>query len=82
MLLDKWSELILDRGEITDTYLDKLAEVQQSGFLSEYVLRYFRQRHWDEPDELEMYEFRVWSVDNLYRHKAETRLTGEWSYAE
>lgn len=80
LLLDKWAEVSVIDPTVADAYLGKLDEVQQAGFLSEYVVRYFQQREWELPDELNMHEFRVWSVDNLYRHQPQTRLTGTWSF--
>jgi hypothetical protein len=80
LLLDKWDEIGAVDPSLDDAYLVKLDEVQQAGFLSEYVVRYFRQRDWELPDELNMHAFRVWSVDNLYRHQPQTQLTGTWSF--
>ena len=82
LLLDEWTELNSEWTEASDAYLDKLVQVQNAGYLSEYVVRYFRQKSWDVPEELDMYEFRVWSVENLYRHQPQTRMTGSWSYAK
>lgn len=81
-LLDEWAEQSAENPFATDSYLEKLSTVQQAGFLSEYVVRFFRQEHWQLPADLRTFEFRQWSVEHLMGHDPETWMTGEWSFAE
>jgi hypothetical protein len=80
-LLDKWAEQKEQRPAISDPYLDTLSSVQQAGFLSEYVVRFYRKENWELPPDLRAYEFRKWSVEHLMDHVPETWMTGEWSFA-
>ena len=80
-LLDTWASRKDSDGKILDHYLDKLAEVRAAGFLEEYVGRYFSQRDWVLPADLQPGEFRQWRRKNLRGHKAETQIVGAWNYA-
>ena len=81
LLLDTWLEQQAENPELRDAYLDELASVQASGYLDEYVARYFRKRHWDLPRDLDRSAFKKWRRNNLPGHKPQTRIIGSWNYA-
>ena len=80
-LLDEWAQQKRDNPGLGNRYLDTLSDVQQAGFLSEYVVRFFRQEDWQLPQELRPYEFRKWSAEHLVDHFPRRYMTGEWIYA-
>ena len=79
-LVNAWLEKQQQNQQISDEYLDALAQVQDAGFLGEYTARFFGKKHWRLPDGLRVAEFRVWRKSNLRRHKPQTRITGSWNY--
>jgi hypothetical protein len=81
-LLDKWTEQKEQFPGASDEYLDTLTAVQQADFLSEYVVRFFRQENWQLPADLKTFEFRQWSVEYLPEHFPQTNMTGTWSFVE
>ena len=80
-LLDKWAEQKEQVPGISNDYLDALTAVQQANFLSEYVVRFFRQENWQLPPDLKSFEFRLWSVEHLPEHYPQSYMTGEWTFA-
>ena len=80
LLLDTWLEQQAENLELRDAYLDELASVQASGYLNEYVASYFRKRHWEYPDGLDMSAFKKWRRSNLPGHVPQTRIIGSWNY--
>ena len=81
LLLDTWLEQQAENPELRDAYLDELASVQASGYLNEYVASYFRKRHWEYPDGLDLSAFKKWRRSNLPGHEPQTRIIGSWNYA-
>ena len=79
-LLDTWQEQRAEHAGITDTYLDNLLRVDAAGFLDEYVVRFFGQRHWQVPAEVQPDKFKAWQRQHLRRHKPVTRIIGSWNY--
>jgi len=79
-LLETWQDQRLEHDGITDNYLDKLLRVHEAGFLDEYVVRYFGQREWRIPAELQLDRFKAWQHEHLRRHKPVTRIIGSWNY--
>ena len=82
LLLDTWLEQKTEHPVLQDGYLDELAGVQASGYLDEYVARYFRKRHWELPRKLETSTFNNWQHKNLPGHRPQTRIIGSWNYAK
>ena len=80
LLLDTWDEKRAADVELGDDYLDTLATVHDAGYLDEYVVFYFRRRHWQVPVEVELGGFRQWRGRNLRGHRASTRIIGSWNY--
>lgn len=81
MLLETWSEHQMMDRLLEDRYLDELAQIQQAGYLDEYVARHFLKSHWKLPDYIDTAAYRSWQRSHLRRHKAETRIVGSWNYA-
>ena len=79
-LLDTWQEQRAEHEGIADAYLDSLLRVHDAGFLDEYVVRFFRKRHWQVPAEVQPHKFKVWQREHLRRHKPVTRIVGSWNY--
>ena len=82
LLLDTWLEQKAGHPVLQDDYLDELAGVQASGYLDEYVARYFRRRHWVLPRKLDTSTFNNWQYKNLPDHRSQTRIIGSWNYAK
>lgn len=80
-LLEAWAGYRRGDPALADAYLDSLAEVQDAGFLPEYVVHYHGKGSWRLPDELDADGFREWRRRHLRGHEAETRLIGSWNYA-
>lgn len=81
ILVDTWREQRAENAANADAYLDALADVDDAGFLSEYVARFHGRRHWTLPTDLDLDGFRHWRRDNLYRHRPQTRIVGSWNFA-
>jgi len=79
-LVNAWLEKQTQNQEITDKYLDILAQVQDAGFLGEYTARFFGKKHWQLPEGLRVAEFQVWRKANLRRHQPQTRIIGSWNF--
>ena len=82
LLLESWEENRLQHPDISDPYLDDLARVDQSGYLREYVARYFRNPDWILPRDIRKQEFQAWQRKNLPGHRPTTVLTGSWNYRQ
>jgi len=52
------------------TFIDALRDVQQDGYMREYIWNYFRRPYWREPDGLKMSEFKIWAETHLSGHVA------------
>jgi hypothetical protein len=81
-LLQTWSEKQAENPAASDPYLDAMTEIQRAGYLNEYVVQYYRQRHWELPADLDMAAFRKWSGRNMRSHRPQTRIIGSWSFAD
>ncbi len=81
LLLDTWSEKQAEEPGIADPYLDELSIVRMTGYLPEYVARYFGKSEWSIPEEIEMQKFNKWRRKNIPGHRPKTVLTGSWNYA-
>ena len=79
-LANAWQEKQAQSHGLIDNYLDTLSNVQDAGFLAEYVVRFFGKAHWELPDGLRVDDFRDWQRENLRGHKAETHIIGSWNY--
>lgn len=79
-LVNAWQEKLAQKQDITDDYLDALSEVQEAGFLGEYTVRFFSEKHWQLPEGLRINEFQAWRKTNLRRHRPQTRIIGSWNY--
>ncbi len=73
-----WQEIKAKDGR-QDRYLDDLANVDQAGFLREYVWIYFRDSGWSEPTDLRLTEFEQWRRFHLQSHEPETKATAQFS---
>ncbi len=82
LLLDTWLEQQAEHTVLQDDDLDELAGVQASGYLEEYVARYFGKRHWELPGDLDVSGFNKWRRTNLPGHEPQTRIIGSWNYAK
>ncbi len=82
LLLDTWLEQRAENPDLADEYLDELSRVHDAGYLDEYVSRYFGNRHWDLPDDLDVAAFNKWRRRNLRGHKPQTNIIGSWNYAK
>lgn len=82
LMLDSWQEHIADDPTVNDPYLDQLLAVREAGYLDEYVVRFFRQRHWQIPAEVNHRAFRKWQRNHLRGHQPETHIIGSWNYAD
>ena len=81
-LLDTWIEQRAEHPDVTDAYLDALLAVRKAGYLDEYTVHYFGEKHWSVPAEVRIADFRRWKKANLRRHKPQTRIIGSWNYRE
>lgn len=81
LLLKSWQQELEESSQLADPYLDSLTQVSDAGFLQEYVWDYFRDRDWDEPNELRLRDFQQWKKEHLSQHTAQTRLIGSWGFA-
>jgi len=81
LLLETWSEHQVTDPLLEDRYLDELAQIQQAGYLDEYVARHFGKNHWHLPSDMDPAEYRSWQRLRLRLHKAQTRIVGSWNYA-
>lgn len=81
-LVETWEEQRNEHEGATDGYLDQLVMVRDAGYLDEYTVRYFGQRHWQVPAEVQVDAFRRWQRKHLRRHRPETRIIGSWGYRE
>jgi len=81
-LVEAWDEQRLERGDISDAYLDALVTVRDAGFLDEYTVRYYGRPHWQVPVEVQVDKFHSWQRRHLRGHKPETRLIGSWGYRQ
>jgi len=81
LLLQTWLEQKAEVSTPKEEYLDDLAQVQNAGYLDEYVAMYLEKKHWNRPDDLEIRSFRRWQRKHLRHHEAETRIIGSWNYA-
>jgi hypothetical protein len=79
-LVNAWLEKKQQNQQITDDYLDLLAQVQNAGFLGEYTARFLGKKHWQLPEGLRVAEFHAWRKVNLRRHRPQTRIIGSWNY--
>ena len=79
-LVNAWQEKRQQNQDITDDYLDALSEVQEAGFLGEYTVRFFSEKHWQLPEGLRVDAFQAWRKTNLLRHRPRTRIVGSWNY--
>lgn len=79
-LVAAWEAQRAEHPGATDDYLDDLLRVRDAGFLDEYTVLYFGNKHWQVPAEVRVDEFRAWRRDNLRRHTPQTRLIGSWNY--
>lgn len=82
LLVQSWSQQVQDRPQLQDRYLDELTQIEQAGFLREYVWDNFRERSWQRPDDLRSQEFREWKLGNLDNHRPYTRRIGWWAYTD
>jgi len=82
LLLDTWSEQKALRSGAQDDYLDDLSAVRSAGYLDEYVARYFKQRHWELPRDLDSSGFNKWRRSRLRHHKPQMTIVGSWNYAK
>ena len=80
LLLETWSEKVEQDPEISDSYLEVLSAVHETGDLREYVARYFSKSDWILPDDLRTQKFRQWQRHQLPGHRPQTILTGSWNY--
>ncbi|MEX2126466.1 MAG: hypothetical protein WD795_21405 [Woeseia sp.] len=80
-LVETWSEHRAAHANISDRYLDELTQVQEAGFLAEYVADNFRRRNWQIPPRLDPRAFDDWRRIHLRSHTPATRLIGSWNYA-
>jgi hypothetical protein len=75
MMAKLWPEIKKEHPGLSDSYLDALAYVMDSGFLSEYVWYYFWEQEWGTPPEtLRLKEFSEWQELHLKGHCAETHV--------
>jgi len=81
LLLETWNEHKMMNPPLVDSYLDELAQVQDAGYLDEYVAHHFSKNHWQLPDDLGIAEYSSWQRLHLDLHKVETRIVGSWNYA-
>lgn len=67
-----WKEVKQEAGaqQPTDTFVDALRDVQEAGYMREYIWNYFRRPYWAQPDGLRMSEFKVWAGSHLSGHIA------------
>jgi hypothetical protein len=79
-LINAWLEKQQQNQQITDEYLDILAQVQEAGFLGEYTARFFGKKHWQLPEGLRVADFQIWRKANLRHHRPQTRMTGSWNF--
>lgn len=80
-LVETWEEQRARRAGSEDDYLDQLAQVQEAGFLPEYVAHYLKRREWRLPADLDRQSFSGWRRQHLDGHRPLTRLVGSWNYA-
>lgn len=78
-MIDYW----VDNGTPgTDRYLDFLIEIEQLGFLEEYVIAAFGQPGWTVPAtsmvDLDVAAFSLWGQQNLKGHSGQTRAQVEY----
>jgi len=52
------------------TFVDALRDVQDAGYMREYIWNYFRRPYWTQPDGLRMTDFKVWAETHLSGHIA------------
>ncbi len=79
-LVETWEEQRAEHVGAQDPYLDSLLRVRDAGFLDEYTVRYFGEKHWDVPAEVDVPAFRRWQRGHLRGHKPLTRIIGSWNY--
>ena len=81
-----WSVLLRQRlfntlvsacNQTSDFFLARGVEM---GFLDEYTVRYFGNKHWSVPAEVDVPAFRRWQREHLRGHKPRTRIIGSWNY--
>lgn len=71
-----WKELKEKDSTLSDAYLDALMNVNDAGFLSEYVWSFFRVAEWGTPSQtLKINEFEDWRKINLPDHRPLTLVT-------
>ena len=81
-LVNAWQEKKAVATDISDDYLDALADVQLAGFLAEYTAQHFGKKHWVLPEGLRSAEYDQWRRKNLRRHRPMTQVTGSWNYRD
>ena len=81
-LVNAWHEKKAVDPDVSDDYLDALADVQFAGFLAEYTVRHFAKKDWVLPEDLRTAEYDQWRRKNLRRHRPVTRITGSWNYRD
>ena len=64
-----WTELLESGAAKPDAALDDLKEVEDAGFMKEYVWYYLKKPTWTEPDSLRMERFFEWRDENIPKHK-------------
>jgi hypothetical protein len=75
MMAKLWPEIKKEHPGLSDSYLDTLVYVMDSGFLPEYVWYYFWEQEWRTPPEtLRLSEFSEWQKVHLKGHCAETHV--------
>ena len=81
VLIDSWADKqVVDAG-LDDPYLDALREVDDAGYLQEYVVHYFGREGWEVPAGIDIRSFELWRRHALPRHRPQTHLVGSWGYA-
>jgi hypothetical protein len=75
MMAKLWPEIKKKHPGLSDSYLDTLVYVMDSGFLPEHVWCYFWEQAWGTPPQsLRLGEFSEWKEVHLKDHCAETHV--------
>lgn len=81
VLVERWRSRAEDEppSSAGARYLEGLVEVDDAGFLAEYVWFYLRRSGWIRADFLRLDDFEPWRKRYLVGHRPQTRIIGWWT---
>ena len=81
VLVERWRTRSADENPDSAgaRYLARLVEVDDAGFLAEYVWFHLRRSGWNRADFLRLEAFEPWRKRHLAGHRPQTRIIGWWT---